>query len=196
MSTARATDLQGFLDDARAALGRSRESDAQAVIDVVFARLERPAPRAAAMPTRLPACAQLAPALDLTRRGSTAMARLADSFAALEPEFTWRHATRAAARGAAFDTGYASAIVVGSDGLETRDDVRIGISLMAPELRYPDHDHPPAEIYLVLSGGEWRQDQRAWWAPGSGGIVHNPPNITHAMRSTDAPLLAIWFLLL
>ena len=48
MSTARATDLQGFLDDARAALGRSRESDAQAVIDAVFARLERPAPRAVA----------------------------------------------------------------------------------------------------------------------------------------------------
>jgi quercetin dioxygenase-like cupin family protein len=191
----RMPELQAFLDAARAALG-TRDGDAQAVIDGVFARLAQPAPRADVAPARLPAVAQLVPALAIARGTGAVMAGLADRFAALEPSLTWRRSARTAGHGAAFDEGYASAIVVGADGLECRDDVRIGISLMAPGLQFPDHDHPPAEIYLVLSGGEWRQEQRAWWAPGSGGIVHNPPNITHAMRTTDTPLLAIWFLLM
>lgn len=194
MSTARAPALQALLDAARAALG-ARDGEAQAVIDGVFARLAKPAACAAATPARLPAVAQLAPALALARAANAGVAKVADCLAALEPMLTWRRSARTAGHGAAFDEGYASAILVGTDGLERRDDVRIGISLMAPGLQFPDHDHPPAEIYLVLSGGEWRQEQREWWAPGRGGIVHNAPNITHAMRSTDAPLLAIWFLL-
>jgi Dimethlysulfonioproprionate lyase len=38
-----------------------------------------------------------------------------------------------------------------------RDDVTLGISLMAPHVRYPDHQHPPEEIYVSLaSGAGWR----------------------------------------
>ena len=65
---------------------------------------------------------------------------------------------------------------------------------MAPNTRYPDHRHPPEEVYLVLSPGEWRQGDGAWHEPGPGGVVHNPPAIVHAMRSGDTPLLAIWCL--
>ncbi len=196
MTNTRSAELQSLLDESRDAFALSCGGAARSLVDRIFARLEKPAPRADATPARLPACAQLAPALALTRQAGAAMARVAASFAALEPALTWRRSPRTAGLGAAFENGYASAIVVGADGLERRDDVRIGISLMAPELRYPDHDHPPEEIYLVLSGGEWRQADGAWIAPGRGGIVHNPPHIVHAMRSTDAPLLAIWFLLI
>ncbi len=192
----RSAELQGFLDHARAALALACDAPARSLVDRIFTRLEQPAPRAATAPVRLPACAQLEPALALTRANSPEMARVAESFVALEPEFTWRRSPRTTGLGEAFERGYASAIVVGTDGVEIRDDVRIGISLMAPELRYPDHDHPPEEIYLVLSGGEWRQASGAWFAPGSGGFVHNPPHIVHAMRSTETPLLAIWFLLM
>ena len=65
---------------------------------------------------------------------------------------------------------------------------------MAPETQYPDHRHPPEEIYIVLSGGQWRQADGAWHEPGIGGLVYNPPNIVHAMRATNHPLLALWFL--
>ena len=94
----------------------------------------------------------------------------------------------------AFLKGHANATIVGADGVEVRHDVRVGVSLMAPHLQYPDHRHPPEEIYVVLSPGEWRQDANAWHEPGLGGLVYNPPNIVHAMRSLDAPLLAFWFL--
>ena len=48
-------------------------------------------------------------------------------------------------------------VVVGRGGLEPRADVLIGISLLAPTVAYPEHRHPPEEVYLVLSPGEWRK---------------------------------------
>jgi quercetin dioxygenase-like cupin family protein len=62
-------------------------------------------------------------------------------------------------------------------------------------VQYIDHHHPPAEVYLVLSPGAWRQADGPWHEPGIGGTVFNTPNIVHAMKSAEAPLLAIWCLL-
>jgi hypothetical protein len=45
-----------------------------------------------------------------------------------------------------------------------------------------------------LSRGHWRQDDDPWVEPGIGGLIHNPANIVHAMRSGDQPLFAIWCL--
>jgi hypothetical protein len=70
----------------------------------------------------------------------------------------------------------------------------IGVSLMAPNLQYPDHRHPPAEVYYSLSPGSWRQGDGPWVTPGIGGLIYNPSNIVHSMRSSDVPLLAIWCL--
>lgn len=58
-----------------------------------------------------------------------------------------------------FRDGHVNATIAGPEGLEIRRDVWIGviISLMAPHMRYPDHRHPPEEIYVVLSDGQWRQ---------------------------------------
>ncbi len=112
----------------------------------------------------------------------------------IEPQLDWKVRPGAEAHGKAFLHGHANATIVGREGLEIRDDVWIGVSLMAPQTRYPDHRHPPEEIYVVLSDGEWRQADNAWHVPGVGGLVYNPSNIVHAMRSADQPLLALWFL--
>ena len=66
---------------------------------------------------------------------------------------------------------------------------------MAPGIRYPDHRHPPEEVYVVLSDGEWMQGEGNWFKPGIGGIVYNSPSILHAMRApASEPLLAVWLL--
>ena len=139
-------------------------------------------------PHRLPVC-------DLLDTAYTHMRPdLASAFKALEPQLAWR--VRVLPNGSpGFAEGHASARVLDPTGLERRGGLVSGFSLVAPGVTYPEHDHPPEEIYLVLSGGEWWQDGGAWHAPGPGGIVHNPPGIRHAMRGTDVPLLAIWFLL-
>ncbi len=193
----RAPDLQRLLNLTGAAIARraSPPEPARRAGARISSALARPAPRATAMmPSRLPACDHLAAALATARAAGGDVAPLADAFAAIEPALTWSR--RPGSDGAApdFRDGHANAVIVGPGGLEPRDDVRIGVSLLAPAVQYPDHRHPPEEVYLVLSPGEWRQDDGPWHAPGLGGLVHNPPGIVHAMRSGKAPLLAIWCL--
>jgi hypothetical protein len=140
-----------------------------------------PEPAATPAPVQQPACAHLPAALAATP------APLAAAFGALAPDLAWRGRDGLA--------GYAGAPVLGPAGLQQRGGLVAGISLLAPHAAYPDHDHPPEEIYLVLSGGEWRNAETPWHAPRPGGVVHNPPGIVHAMRAGEIPLLALWFLL-
>lgn len=150
-------------------------------------------PRSPVEPCALPVCAHLPAALNALAGETADLAHLADTVRRIAPHLCWRQRVSADAQ---FMAGHANADVVGpaTDALERRGDVRIGLSLMAPATTYPDHQHPPEEVYIVLSSGEWRQDADAWVAPGVGGIVYNPPNIVHAMRASSTPLLAIWCL--
>ena len=155
----------------------------------------RPALRGPVAPRRLPVCRYLTEAVATARAGSAPVARVADAFAALEPSLAW--APRPAGGPFASDSwpeGHANATVVGPKGLEDRDDLAIGASLMAPHVRYPDHDHGPEEVYLVLSPGRFRHGDSGWFEPGIGGTLYNRPSIRHAMASDDAPLLALWCL--
>jgi quercetin dioxygenase-like cupin family protein len=159
-----------------------------------------PAQRVAALLAAEPAPAQPTPRqqLGVCRHLGDACAAmrpdLAAAFLALEPALPWR--TRDVPNPSpGFAEGHASARILDPNGLEQRGGLVAGFSLVAPGVTYPEHHHPPEEIYLVLSGGEWWQAGGAWHAPGPGGIVHNPPGILHAMRGTTGPLLAIWFLL-
>jgi hypothetical protein len=77
---------------------------------------------------------------------------VASAIKGLAPELCWR---LKASGDPVFANGYANADILGSvpEALEQRDDVRIGLSLMAPGITYPDHSHPPEEVYLALSRG-------------------------------------------
>lgn len=147
-----------------------------------------PEPSEAPPPRRLAVCRHLGAACAEMRPD------LAVAFEALEPQLAWQ--TRIMPGGSHdFAEGHAGARVLDRNGLEQRGGLVAGFSLVAPGIAYPEHDHPPEEIYFVLSGGEWWQAGAEWHAPGPGGIVYNPPGIRHAMRGTSVPLLAIWFLL-
>jgi hypothetical protein len=193
----RAPDLQRLLDLTGEAIAR-RASPSDSVCRAgakIFSALARPAPRATAtMPCRLPACDYLASALATARATGGEVASLADAFASIEPALTWRRRSGAEGTAPDFRDGHANAVIVGPGGLEPRDDAMVGVSLMAPAVQYPDHRHPPEEVYIALSPGEWRQGDGPWHDPGPDGLVHNAPGVVHAMRSGKAPLLAIWCL--
>ena len=167
------------------------------VIDAILTRLERVEPSSSRdAPDRLTIDQWLAPALAEARRAGGMAETLANAFARTEPDLAWRRRRGSEMQRDRFADHHANATIVGPGGLEARDDVWVGVSVMAPQTRYPDHAHPPEEVYLSLSDGEWRQGQEPWHRPGIGGLVHNPPNVLHAMRSGPRPLLAIWCLLL
>jgi quercetin dioxygenase-like cupin family protein len=197
MTSLRSPDLQSFLTFAEAAIRHASSADelARKAAEQIFASLQTPSGKAdMAEATRLPVCRHLQMALKNARSRQGATGALADAFAVIEPRLHWQIRAGAETQGESFLNGHANATIVGSEGLEIRRDVRIGVSLMAPHIRYPDHRHPPEEIYIAMSSGEWRQASNPWREPGIGNLVHNPPNIVHAMRSADQPLLAIWFL--
>ena len=89
---------------------------------------------------------------------------------------------------------HSNAQIIGPEGLEVRHDLIVGVTLMRPNVAYPDHQHEPEELYLVLSEGLWRQANGPWHTPGIGNLVYNPTDVFHGMKSVDAPLLALWCL--
>ena len=165
--------------------------EATAAIDRIYGALRTPRPAGSGAPRRLPVCRYLTEAVATARAGSAPVARVADAFAALEPSLAW--APRAAGGPSPATTGRRDTRTPRSSagGLEDRSDLAIGASLLAPHVRYPDHNHGPEEVYLVLSPGRFQHGASGWFEPGIGGTLHNEPNVKHAMASDDAPLLAL-----
>ena len=193
--SARMPALQAVLD----ALREAREARAPGpAIEKSTVRIFRALAERAACDTapgqRLPACQYWNEALNHARAAPCGLRVLADALHALEPALRWVTRPSENHASANFDQGHANAVLLGPNGLERRDDVWIGLSLMAPLVRYPDHSHPPEESYLLLSPGQFRQGDAPWFEPGTGGMLFNPPAIRHAMRSGPKPLLAIWCL--
>lgn len=184
--------LQAFLDQLFDALRRNPAPGTQRCIDRVFTALTDHRGVGSNTPGRVPACAHLAPALANAR---VTQAALVEAFAAVEPHLTWtKRAQSHPTASANFVDGHANALIVGPGAYEARDDVWVGVSLLAPHVRYPDHNHAPEEVYLALSEGRFQHGDEDWYRPGIGGQFYNTPNIRHAMASGDAPFLAIWCL--
>lgn len=187
--------LQFFTDAALAAFGEVIPGpEAGASLQRIAGALASPAPRRQRPGSRLPVCEHLGTALAV-ETGSAARRRLVEAFRAIEPDLEWvRRASFDETASANFVDGHANAMILGPAGLENRRDAWLGVSLLAPHVRYTDHAHAPEETYLVLSDGEFRQGDGDWFAPGVGGSFYNTPFITHTMRSGDRPLLAFWAL--
>ena len=188
--------LQSFVNAAGVAFGEfARGPQSQRTVRQVFSALKQPSTQRSAPPSRLPVCCHLQTALAV-ETSHQSLRLLIEQFKAIEPSLQWarRPTFEPTTASDNFVQGHANAMIIGPSGLEDRQDVWLGVSLMAPKVRYPDHNHPPEEVYLVLSEGEFRQEEGAWFAPGISGSFYNPPRIKHAMRSLESPLFAFWVL--
>ncbi|HTO31032.1 MAG TPA: dimethylsulfonioproprionate lyase family protein [Pararhizobium sp.] len=194
---ARSEALQGFLDAASAAFGeRAGDAQARASLARITELLETTRPERPDIGKRLPVCDRYLGAALAVTMNDPALDRLVDRFKALEPSLEWK--LRPAHDGTAsenFPESHANTMIIGPGALEDRRDVWLGATLMAPNVRYPDHDHAPEEIYLVLSEGEFMHGDSGWFSPDIGGSFYNIPGIRHAMRSGEKPLFAFWALL-
>lgn len=168
--------------------------------EAIFETLRAPLAPRARPGSRIGACAHLDSAIaPLLVAGQGVLFDLAEAFQALEPDLEWyrrtdRYPGETLGANAAFPDGHANAAIIGPGGLAPHPSVWMGVSLLAPHVRYPDHRHPPEETYLVLSDGAFYQEGRGWFTPGVGGTFYNRPDIVHAMRSGAAPLFALWAL--
>jgi hypothetical protein len=148
----------------------------------------------APLPATIAPCSHFGVAIRNAQQGPPPIASLAAAFLALSPTLVWKQRQGANAVGEPFASGHANTVVAGQSGLEVRDDVIVGASLVAPGINYPEHKHAPEEMYIVLSEGDWYNEEAGWYTPGIGEVVYHRPWLRHAMRSAEQPLLAVWCL--
>ncbi|MEI8179704.1 dimethylsulfonioproprionate lyase family protein [Aestuariivirga sp.] len=192
----RDSNLQQILDLSQRVIAASGQARAVAAAMKVFGRLAaQEGARGAEAAERLPVCQHTVEAAlaDLAARPSP-LPELATAFGAAEGGLRWNRRKTARSTDEPFYSSHANAMLIGPGGLEERADLEVGVTVMPAHTVYPDHHHPPEEVYIALSAGEWWNAAMDWTEPGPGGIIYNPPGILHAMRSGDGPLLALWFL--
>ncbi len=185
--------MQAFLDASAVALRNAAAGEARRVTETVIARWDAAqGTMATDQPARQMVGDWLAPTLAAALQEPRG--QLAEAFAGIEGQLRWSRRAVADPADAAFWNGHANAVILGPGGLEARDDLWVGVTAMAPGVRYTDHDHAPEEVYLPLTLGEWWNAAMDWTDPGPGGFIYNPPGIRHAMRSGTGPFLALWYL--
>jgi len=133
-------------------------------------------------------------AVEEARNGPKPISKLTNALIKIEPKLKWYRRPEAKNFSESFFNGHANAVIVGDGGLEVRNDVRVGVSLVAPSIDYPRHRHPPEELYIVLAPGKWMQNDNKLTLKTPGDLIHNSANCWHAMQSIQTPLLAIWCL--
>lgn len=198
MGVSRRADLQDFLDALKAAFAVQVETapGKKAFVQELFGALDDPVPEGEGRPSQLPALSHLPAALRSAKSSSPEVARVAGAFAALAPRLGWKARNTSGPHASEnWADGHANAVIVGQGGIEERGDVIVGASLLAPHVRYPDHSHPPEELYLILTSGRFQHGEESWVSLGPGETFHNPPAIMHAMASGEEPLLAVWTLI-
>ena len=182
--------LQDLLDAARLAYGEYvTDPDGKASVSRIFKALDSSVGELGGNRTKLPVTSYLEVALS-ARPQQESLGSLMDAFAQFEPELHWKRRTNydKATASENFPDGHGNCMIAGPGGFEERSDLGLGVSLLAPHVRYPDHDHSPEETYLVLSDGMFRQGNGPWFTPGVGGTFYNIPMIEHAMRTGEKPL--------
>jgi quercetin dioxygenase-like cupin family protein len=143
------------------------------------------------VPSRLPACEHLDGALAAGRRG--AEATLAEALAGLSAALAWGYSYPDRPDAPDLSSRVAFSEIVGPGGLVPSDDLRLGLTLIAPATHYPAHAHPAIETYLVVAGNAlWQQGSGEAGMQPPGALILHPSSISHAMRTEGDALLAVY----
>lgn len=151
-----------------------------------FVRPKNPAPQTGGQPLR--SLRHLEPLLESSPLDASP--NLVSDFVALAPSLPWTPSGR---------TDPAGNDVALLDLFECfdMDLAGAGIMLLGPGMEYPEHQHRPAELYLVLHGS------RRWRFGGSdryvlveqGQVLSNSSMDIHGVRAGDETVLAMWILM-
>lgn len=105
----------------------------------------------------------------------------------------WRRTYTADEMEAAFLENYGWAELIGNRGPFACRTLLCGFLLLGPDTLYRRHRHAAEELYLPLSGtAQWWRDDGQWRTVPPGAVLHHPPWMPHATRTTAEPLLAMY----
>lgn len=118
---------------------------------------------------------------------------LANLLAEIGPSLHWGRTYTAQDFGARFMDNYGWTEIFGTRGHFSNGRVAGGFLLLGPGVTYPDHHHEAEEIYVPLTGGSrWKMAGGEFRQRRAGEVIHHASNVSHAMRTDDEPLLALY----
>jgi mannose-6-phosphate isomerase-like protein (cupin superfamily) len=119
-------------------------------------------------------------------------APLLDAIAPVINFLPWRYSYPPRNDNPTLGQNIAFAEIIGPEAPFHSETVCLGLTLIGPKTLYPGHHHPAIELYHVVSGtATWTLEWTLRDNPPGSFILH-PTQAIHAMRTHDAPLLAIY----
>jgi hypothetical protein len=95
--------------------------------------------------------------------------------------------------GEGFSRNYGWCEIIGPHGFFAGDDFILGLLMLGPHRHYRDHYHSAPELYWPLTGPtEWKQGSGSFETKPAGALIYHAPNVQHATKTTEHPLLAVW----
>ena len=95
--------------------------------------------------------------------------------------------------GEGFLQNYGWCEIIGPHGFFAGDDFILGLLMLGPHRHYKDHYHPAPELYWPLTGPtQWKQGGGEFEMKQSGAVIYHAPNVHHATKTAEHPLLAVW----
>ncbi len=161
-----------------------------ALVGDAVARIGWEMPARAREPHTLNCLRHLDRALELATPGAKLLVRW---LAEHRGDLHWGQTYSQSDFGRGFIDNYGWLEVFGTRGHFANDEVAAGVLILGPEIVYPDHHHIAEEIYIPLTGGaEWRMGEAGFRKREAGEVVHHASNVSHAMRTANEPLLALY----
>jgi len=108
------------------------------------------------------------------------------------PHLSWYRSRVGPFASVNFEKSHAHSTILGPGGVEERSDVQLGVTLMAPYCRFPDHFEKQRRVFLFLSAAEACLRDREWMRAEPGTIVFSDAGDKFALRCTSEPVLAVW----
>lgn len=152
-------------------------------------------PAPAAPRAVVPASAPVVAWLDAAARAAPAgpLGTLARRIAAAATALAWRQTYRPGDATASFLGRYGYCELLGAVGPVPCTALAGGILLLGPDTHYPAHRHVAEELYVPLSGSAgWQRGDAPFALRQPGEAVFHASDEPHAMRTSDAPLLALY----
>jgi quercetin dioxygenase-like cupin family protein len=123
---------------------------------------------------------------------SKSIAAVLSLFRPLADALPWRYSYTSLPDNPGLENRMAWAELVGPKAPFHSDQVCLGLTVIGPHVRYPEHAHPAVEVYYVLSGtARWTaKGISKAWPPGA--YILHASNVIHAMETGDEPLIAAY----
>jgi len=109
------------------------------------------------------------------------------------PFLAWRQSYTRDEVDAAFLQNYGWSELLRPAEKRTSAQISCGVVVLGPRTLYPHHCHEAEEIYVPLSGtASWQQGDALWREQPPGRLIHHLSEESHAMRTGEEPLLALY----